>query len=136
MTTANEIQHGGQHYKKSKTLQHWDVVERYGIGYCEGCSTKYVYRWRDKNGLEDLQKAHHYVLKLLELANENGRLPRGIVPHAIIRQFVLENDIRSPYEIEFLTVMFRWDHVDDLYSAHELIQKIIADAEQEIAGGK
>lgn len=137
MTTANEIQHGGLHYKKSATLQHWDIVEKYGIGYCEGCSTKYVSRWREKNGLEDLQKAEHYVIKLLELVRENGRLPRGIVPVYVINEFIETLGPVSYYEKAFLKGLFRWETLRDLEDLLEIIRvDIIPGAEQEIAGGK
>lgn len=33
-------------------------------GYCTGNALKYLYRWKHKNGLEDLQKARWYINKL------------------------------------------------------------------------
>ena len=35
-------------------------------GYLEGCVQKYLWRWEEKNGKEDLQKAIEYLTKLLE----------------------------------------------------------------------
>lgn len=35
-------------------------------GYLEGCAQKYLWRWEDKNGKEDLEKAVEYLVKLLE----------------------------------------------------------------------
>ena len=35
-------------------------------GYLEGCIFKYLWRWGDKNGKEDLQKAAIYLAKLIE----------------------------------------------------------------------
>ena len=62
---ANEVQVGGDHYKSS--LQHWDFVSQALCGcYLEGCITKYVSRWRKKNGKQDLQKAAHYLDKLYQ----------------------------------------------------------------------
>ena len=72
---ANEYQVGGDHYIKKADgsgEQHWDMIWRlYGSGYFVGCITKYVLRYRDKNGLQDLEKARHYLEKLIEL--ERGR---------------------------------------------------------------
>lgn len=65
MTSANEIQHGGSHYKGAK-IQHWDFVVDHKIGYLEGCGTKYLSRHPQKNGLEDVLKAEHYTQKTLE----------------------------------------------------------------------
>lgn len=66
MSTANNTQVGGQHYK-SKTIQPWDFIAANGLGYFEGNIVKYVSRWRDKGGLDDLRKARHYLDKLIEL---------------------------------------------------------------------
>lgn len=62
---ANDRQVGGSHYQKG-SLQHWDVVERYGVPYLEGVGSKYPLRWREKGGLEDLEKTLHYIDKILE----------------------------------------------------------------------
>ena len=66
MTTSNATQVGGDHYK-SKNIQPWDFIAANGIGYFEGNIVKYVCRWKDKNGIEDLYKARHYLEKLIEL---------------------------------------------------------------------
>lgn len=63
--TANDRQVGGAHY--AKPIQHWDYVVAQGLGYFEGQITKYVSRWRDKNGIEDLKKARHFLDKLIEV---------------------------------------------------------------------
>ena len=63
---ANAIQHGGTHYK-DKAVQVWDYIAANNLGYFEGNIVKYVSRWKDKNGVEDLKKAMHYLQKLIEL---------------------------------------------------------------------
>jgi len=35
-------------------------------GYLEGCAQKYLWRWEQKNGKQDLEKAVEYLGKLLE----------------------------------------------------------------------
>lgn len=35
-------------------------------GYLEGCVYKYLWRWEDKNGKQDLEKAAVYLAKLIE----------------------------------------------------------------------
>ena len=67
--TANETQVAGEHYRTP--IQHWDYVLANDLGYFEGQITKYVTRWRKKNGLEDLRKARHFLDKLIE--SESGR---------------------------------------------------------------
>lgn len=63
---ANEIQVGGDHYK-FKTIQPWDFIAANNLGFFEGNIVKYVTRWRDKAGVDDLRKAKHYLEKLIEL---------------------------------------------------------------------
>jgi len=62
---ANDRQFGGSHYRKM-TIQHWDYIIANGIPYLEACAIKYISRWRDKGGIEDLRKSIHYIEKLIE----------------------------------------------------------------------
>lgn len=63
---VNDIQHGGDHYKVVK-YQPWDVVLDWDLGYLDGTALKYISRWRRKNGIEDLNKAIHFLQKLIEV---------------------------------------------------------------------
>jgi hypothetical protein len=65
---ADDTQIGGSHYK-DKTIQPWDYIIANDLGYLEGNVVKYVTRWKNKNGVEDLKKAQHYLSKLIEVAN-------------------------------------------------------------------
>jgi hypothetical protein len=71
MTTANETQIGGDHYKE-KSIQPWDFIAANQLGYFEGNIVKYVSRWRDKGGINDLKKARHYLDKLIELEDNQS----------------------------------------------------------------
>jgi len=76
--SANDKQVGGSHYKKNGVdgEQHWDRIFRlYGEGYFVGCATKYIERYKDKNGKQDLQKAIHFLEKLIELEYPEGDKP-------------------------------------------------------------
>jgi len=66
---ANGEQVGGEHYKL-KSIQPWDYIVGNNLGYLEGNVVKYVSRWKDKNGVQDLQKALHYLQKLIEIAEQ------------------------------------------------------------------
>ena len=57
---SKDIQIGGSHYKDLK-IQPIDYIMGNSLGYCEGNVVKYVSRWRDKGGIEDLRKAKHYI---------------------------------------------------------------------------
>lgn len=63
---ANARQVGGSHYKGEGT-QHWDMVAGAGLGYFPAQITRYLCRYRLKNGQQDMQKAIHYTEKMAEL---------------------------------------------------------------------
>ena len=42
------------------------------IGYLQGNITKYLHRWKNKNGVEDLDKAHVYLNWLIEEVEEDA----------------------------------------------------------------
>lgn len=65
---ANEKQVGGSHYQKS--IQPWDYIIANELGYLEGNVVKYVSRWKEKGGLQDLKKAQHYLQKLIEVTEK------------------------------------------------------------------
>lgn len=67
--SANDKQVGGQHYN-NKAIQPWDYITQNNLGYLEGCIIKYVSRYQEKNGIEDLEKAKHFLDKLIEVTNE------------------------------------------------------------------
>lgn len=69
--SVNDIQYGGDHYKKYGSLQPWDVITAWGLGYLDGTALKYIARWKDKNGIEDLKKAIHFLQKTIEV-HEKG----------------------------------------------------------------
>ena len=68
MKSANETQVGGGHYKDS-AIQPWDYIISNNRGYLEGNVVKYVSRYKTKNGVQDLEKAKHYLDKLIEVYN-------------------------------------------------------------------
>lgn len=71
MTTALDKQVAGDHYK-NLAIQPVEFIHANGIGYFEGNVIKYVSRWRQKNGIADLEKAKHYIELLIELESRNA----------------------------------------------------------------
>lgn len=80
---VNDYQIGGDHY--AKEYQHWDFVCDTGMHYLLACFTKYITRWRKKNGIEDLKKPLHYLAK----AEDRGiRFP-------IVESYLVDRYIRD-----------------------------------------
>lgn len=48
-----------------------DFIVNNDITFAEGNIIKYVVRWKQKNGIEDLKKAKVYLDKLIELTEHN-----------------------------------------------------------------
>jgi hypothetical protein len=65
-TSALNRQVGGAHYR-DKGIQPIIYIHANNLGFCEGNVVKYVTRWREKNGIADLEKAKHYLELLIEL---------------------------------------------------------------------
>ena len=66
-----DTQIGGDHYMQKK-VQPWDAMEAWMtleefVGFLRGNAIKYLARCNDKGGREDIQKAQHYIAKLLEV---------------------------------------------------------------------
>jgi len=62
--SAKDTQVAGDHY--SLPIQPIEYILANSIGYCEGNVIKYMTRWQDKGGVEDLRKAKHYIELLIE----------------------------------------------------------------------
>jgi len=55
---------GGSHYKRA--CQPWEIIEEWELNYWAGNIIKYVLRYPYKNGVEDLEKAAHYLEYLIK----------------------------------------------------------------------
>jgi hypothetical protein len=62
---VSNFQWGGDHYRKLP-IQVWDFIAANKLDYFQGNVIKYVSRYKEKNGLEDLKKAKHYIDKIIE----------------------------------------------------------------------
>lgn len=76
MADPMKRQVGGDHYM-NMGVQPWRAMESWMtdeqlIGFMMGNVIKYVARWQDKNGIEDLRKASHYLEKLIEVELKRG----------------------------------------------------------------
>lgn len=54
-----------ERYNKRGKLECWDVILDQEMNFLEGNIIKYVWRYKEKNGVEDLKKAKVYLDKLI-----------------------------------------------------------------------
>lgn len=55
-----DTQIGGDHYK-TMAIQPMELSMKNGLDACQHTAIKYIMRFRDKNGIEDLDKAIHCI---------------------------------------------------------------------------
>lgn len=65
-TNPLNVQTGGGHYK-DRAIQPIEYIHANGLNFCEGSIVKYITRWRDKGGVQDLEKIKHYVDLLIHM---------------------------------------------------------------------
>ena len=63
-TESMSKQIGGTHYQKK--IQPWDIIREWNLDYWRGNVIKYVLRAPEKNGVEDIKKAIHYLEYVVE----------------------------------------------------------------------
>ena len=78
MTTKEDLerifpalrQEGGDHYSKHR-IQPYTFITANGLSFFQGNVIKYVVRYKDKNGIEDLKKIIHYCeLEIQQMREE------------------------------------------------------------------
>jgi hypothetical protein len=62
--SVRDTQVAGTHYQKA--IQPWDIISEWELDFWEGNVVKYILRWKDKDGVQDLKKAKHYLEYLIE----------------------------------------------------------------------
>ena len=70
--SALDNQIGGTHYNKY-SIQPLEFIVRNNVPFMEGNAIKYIMRHRDKNGVQDIDKAIHYLelIKQFEYGGQN-----------------------------------------------------------------
>lgn len=123
---------GGDHY--AARYQHWDWVIDCRVPYLEANATKYLMRWRKKNGTQDLNKALSYVVKIRAAQH------RGYVNTSHQEQWAVdkmshmfgESDMLPEHltDRQAIRQIARWRTDDDLQRAIDSINVLIQEAER------
>ena len=125
---------GGDHYKSD--YQHWDWAVDVGLGPLEYGATRYICRHWKKDGIEDLKKAKHFVIKLRELQKSGNyehykrvsRSQRSLSYIEDMRRFAKLNKL--PYlEAHICHLLIHWKDRDDLFNVTTCIDLLIKTSE-------
>lgn len=135
MSKANATQVGGTHYQNR--FQHWDLVAKYHLGYFEGQVSKYITRHRSKNGKQDVEKALHFLDKMIEVAQvpfipwwkvlvrETWYYPQhDNVPLWVLDRYAIMNKL-GPDEYLVVGTMCGWQTTDSLLAARDYVRVIL-----------
>ena len=61
---------GGDHYTRYK-IQVVDIVDDHNLDFYEGNILKYLLRYKDKGGVQDLYKLEHYLQMIIKKIESN-----------------------------------------------------------------
>lgn len=123
MSEANKRQIGGQHYKTGG-IEHWDC---FGPEYLMGVATKYVARWRRKDGRQDLEKALHYCDKLNEMLSDNRVVTNtyaNSISRAKVALWMKQIELNFVERMVIDRILF-WSSREDMDHAREGIRLLI-----------
>lgn len=121
---------GGTHYGTG--YGHWDYCKDLNVPYLLGCATKYLVRWRDKNGIEDLRKALSYLDKQM-IDHENFRwvnpanAPEGSQK---LSRMLNENYVPDTEAMLIISILTYRDH-QDLVIARMALSEFIENEERQ-----
>lgn len=93
--SALDTQIGGGHYKGMK-IQPMEYSMANGLDACQHTAIKYISRFRDKGGIQDLEKAKHCIDMLIEF--ENKKLDEQAMAEEVL--FKPEQDPYGPRDAE------------------------------------
>ena len=60
-----------EHYTQG--IEMWDYAYSHDLDFFEGNILKYITRWKDKNGIQDLYKAKAYLDRLIEHTKKSDK---------------------------------------------------------------
>ena len=90
--SALDEQVGGHHYKKLG-VQPVEFISAINANFFQGNVIKYVTRYKDKNGIKDLEKAKHYLELMKELKPQTDTKLHGDYIMAAIVNYSTSNNL-------------------------------------------
>jgi hypothetical protein len=118
------------HYQSAGGYIHWDLVIATDLGYLDGNCSKYVARWRKKGGLQDLQKALHYINKAIECdLSWPERIASTIGFNEVEADKFAEANQLSQLEQLIVAALVTWENEDDLIKVRDMILLLMEEAQ-------
>lgn len=95
------------HYISDSGIETIDVIEAFtkdleGFeAYCTGNIIKYICRWKNKNGEEDLKKARWYINKLLSYNKAEENTDSSIIDVEEKMKYIIDRARMDPKIVDF-----------------------------------
>jgi hypothetical protein len=70
---SDAVNHPAHYGGESNPYECIKVIEAWGLGFCDGNVVKYLSRWREKGGLQDLRKAKWYLERFIEQEEQRAK---------------------------------------------------------------
>ena len=95
--SALDTQIGGDHYK-DMPIQPMEFSMANGLDACQHTIIKYVTRFREKGGVQDLEKAKHVIDMLIEFEKEpaGDKISHDEALNQFIYRFVNDESVPTP----------------------------------------
>jgi hypothetical protein len=119
----NDYQVAGNHYQTKDKYQLWDLITDINLNFLLANAIKYIYRCKNKNGIQDLQKAKHYIDKFFSLSKEKqlSLIPNKFNSHIFGDFLDKETQLSTnQYNLIFF-ICDGFNHVSDLNHAQRYI---------------
>ncbi len=120
--SALDEQVGGDHYRKL-VIQPVELIRDINANYFQGNVIKYITRYKDKNGVKDLEKAKYYLELIKELHPYNNSNKIASYEIDSVNEYIYANNIDTDAAKIIRIVSLCGD--DKITKAIELIDNLI-----------
>lgn len=85
---ATDVQIGGTHYK-DLVVQPIELIASIRCSFIQGCIIKYISRYKNKNGAQDIQKCIHYAQLAIQLKDKRKCCDKTL--SVSLNKYILKN---------------------------------------------
>lgn len=134
MSDALSEQIGGQHYKNF-VIQPIEFIQKNNLSFGQGNIIKYICRYKNKNGAEDLKKIKHYIDLLLQFeygisnSNEIETKDNAIYIAGPMRGYA-NNNFHEFFKWESILGVYEWKVYNPAKVTYELKEKFKMEEDQ------
>lgn len=117
--SALDVQIGGGYYKLC-CMQPIEFIVRADLNFIQGCIVKYITRYKNKNGIEDLNKIIHYCELAIQLYRDSDKRP--FIDYALCKQYCKANKLTKTQQ-NIINSVVRDDYANVILNCKRLIKQ-------------